>query len=138
MPTFARCYYHLVWTTKQRAPLISPEIEKIFLQITAEKSQELHCEALAVNTVIDHIHIAAAIPPSVAVAEFVRHLKGVSARRINETFPNQQDHFRWQKYYGVLTLGLKNLPMLQTYIAKQKEHHASQSTIPYLEYCGDG
>jgi putative transposase len=137
MPTFARCYYHLIWTTKNRAALITPDIEKIFVQVVAEKSPELKCQVIAVNTVFDHVHLAVSIPPTLAVAEYVRHLKGTSTRRINEIHPDQNVHFYWQKYYGVLTLGIKHLPMLQSYIANQKEHHAQHTIIPYLEQCED-
>jgi len=85
------------------------------------------------NGIEDHIHIAVALPPKLAAAEWVRNAKGLSAREVNAMFPNLPTHFKWQSSYGALTLGAKHIPMLVAYIQAQKEHHANNTTEPYLE-----
>ncbi|GAB5494057.1 MAG: IS200/IS605 family transposase [Phototrophicaceae bacterium] len=137
MGTFYVCYYHVVWATKYRMPLITPQIEKLIFYSIEKKSEQLKCPIHIMNTVADHIHIAVTIPPSKAVWEWIRDTKGITAHNINSEFPNQDEVFKWQKGYGVLTFGKKTLPYISDYIAKQKEHHASNTVEPYLEYIPD-
>lgn len=129
---FWQCYYHTIWTTKNREPLITPAIEAVIFEIIRIKSTELGCPILAINGVSDHIHVAVCIPPKIAVAEWIGQVKGVSSHEINTMFPNLSTHFRWQKHYGVLTFGVRTLEYVTEYILRQKEHHPN-NIINYLE-----
>lgn len=130
---FWKCYYHAVWTTDRRVPVINPHIEKIILDTIRRKSTELDCPILAIYTVSDHIHVAVCITPRISVAEWVRNVKGLSTHEVNDGFPVLESNFKWQKSYGILTYGEKQLPYVVGYIERQKEHHANQTTQPYLE-----
>ena len=131
--SFWRCYYHVVWATKERLPLITPEIEHVIIQAATEKSQALTCPIQAMNGAADHMHAAVCIPPHIAVADWVRNIKGISAHTINDLFPDLEIRFQWQRGYGVLTFGAKLLPTVSDYIARQKEHHQQNTIDPYLE-----
>lgn len=96
------------------------------------------CQVLAVNAVPDHIHVAVTIPPSIAIAQWMKRVKGASSYEINGLFPNTEARFRWQRGYGVLTFGAVKLQMVVDYIAHQKEHHASQQIEVYMERSDDG
>ncbi len=130
---FWRCFYHVVWTTKHRAPIISPEHEAVIFEVIRSKTAELGGEVLAVNGVADHVHVAVTIPPSLAVAVWVKRMKGGSARMVNLNMPDAGDHFSWQDGYGVLTFGAKQLDTVMGYIQRQKEHHAANTLMAYLE-----
>lgn len=132
--SFWRCYYHVVWTTKERQPLITSEIERVIIQAATEKSLSLACPIQVINGVADHMHAAVCIPPHIAVADWVRSIKGVSAHTINDLFPDLDTRFHWQRGYGVLTFGAKLLPVVSDYIARPKEHHQQHTTDPYLEW----
>ncbi|MBZ0302231.1 MAG: IS200/IS605 family transposase [Anaerolineae bacterium] len=131
--SFWRCYYHIVWATKDRQPLLSPEIERVVIQAATEKSHSLKCSIHAMNGVADHMHVAVCIPPYIAVADWVRNIKGMSAHTVNEVFPDRDIRFQWQRGYGVLTFGAKLLPVVSDYIARQKEHHQQNTIEAYLE-----
>ena len=130
---FWKCYYHVVWATYQRTPLITPALEKVILEAVERKSNALECSVLAANTLPDHIHVAVNIPPKVAVADWVRNVKGLAAHEVNIMNPHLPQAFRWQGGYGVLTFGAKNLPLVMNYVQRQKEHHASETLQDYLE-----
>ncbi|PJF38520.1 MAG: IS200/IS605 family transposase, partial [Phototrophicales bacterium] len=98
---FRAVYYHLVWATKYRQPLITPQIESRLIEIIQHKSQELKSEIFAINTVTDHIHVAVSISPSVAVSKWVQQVKGISTHNVNLEFPNNEHRFQWQPSYGV-------------------------------------
>jgi putative transposase len=44
-----RLFYHLVWATKDRAPLINAEIESSLFGIIIDKSEQLRAYIFAVN-----------------------------------------------------------------------------------------
>jgi hypothetical protein len=41
--------------------------------------------------------------------------------------------FKWQREYGVLSFGEKNLPSIVKYIHNQKQHHKGGSTLKAME-----
>lgn len=135
MPLY-RCFYHIVWATKGRAPLIDAEREKVLFGLLAQKCTALNCELLAVNGMPDHVHLALAIPPAAAVASVVKQLKGTSSREINQQFSGDKP-FRWQSGYSMFTISEKALPDVLAYITNQKQHHAADTIVAYYEQVGD-
>lgn len=134
---FWLCYYHLVWATKNREPLITEPLESVLYDAVQSKSQSLGCPVLAVNSVCDHVHVAVSIVPTLPVADWVKLIKGVSSHAVNETLPSKEQRFRWQKSYAVLTVGQRHLPMVVEYVQRQKEHHATGNVYTSLEYTGE-
>lgn len=132
-----RCFYHIVWATHNRAPLITTGIEQVILQCIRHKSTELESPLIASNTVADHVHVAVCIPPKLAAADWVRRVKGYSSKEVNAAYPDQDTRFSWQEGYGVLTFGQKHVDFVQAYVAKQKEHHRDQTVIDYMEEMED-
>jgi REP element-mobilizing transposase RayT len=65
-----RIYYHLVWATKDRLPLITEDIEAEFHHYIIGKADALGCITHAVGGVEDHIHMVVSIPPKLSVSEF--------------------------------------------------------------------
>ena len=133
---FWRTSYHLVWTTYQRQALIMPEIEARLYAYIIHKAAELGAWIYAINGTEDHLHIVASIPPKIAVADLVKHIKGASSHEMNATM-NLPYHFAWQRGYGVLTLGEQQRPQAEAYVQAQKTHHHHGSTNVWLERCPD-
>lgn len=52
-------HYHVVFSTKQRAPLITPEIEQRLYPFLDGIVRDLRCTLLAVNSTPDHVHLLA-------------------------------------------------------------------------------
>ncbi len=122
MPYY-RLFYHFVWGTKNREPIILPEFEAELHSIIAAKAIELGGIVHAVGGVEEHVHVAVTVPPKIALSRFIGEVKGNSSHAINHVvFPRH--NFYWQNEYGVLSFGEKNLPTIVDYIHRQKEHHA--------------
>ena len=86
----------------------------------------------SINGWYDHIHLVIAIPPKHAVAEVVKHLKGASSHDLNHG--GELDYqFAWQRGYGALSLGERQRPQAEEYVANQKDHHQRQTAIAWLE-----
>ena len=136
---FWRTYYHLIWATKERHPLITPEREINLYKYIFDKSDSLNCIIHAVGGVEDHIHLVSSIPPSLSIANFVKNIKGSSAHFLNKDSRLSQNtvSFSWQRGYGLLSLGSKQLEQAVNYVKNQKNHHTQETTIASLEKYND-
>jgi putative transposase len=129
---FWRLYYHLVWSTKNREPLIKEELEKRLFSYVVSKAAELDVFVYAINGYYDHLHLIVAIPPKHSVADVVKSLKGASSYYLNHEC-GLDDEFSWQRGYGALSLGERQRPQAEAYVRGQKEHHRDQTTNVWLE-----
>lgn len=124
-------FYHLVWATKQREPLLTAQIEPLVHGFIRSKVIGLGGTLFALNGMADHVHVVTAIPPAISVARFVGQLKGVSSARYNKSCPSQVLY--WQDEYGAFSFDAKRLPHFVAYVECQKEHHAENTIIAVLE-----
>ncbi len=130
--TFWRSYAHLVWATKNREPLIRPEIEARLYACLVSKAAELGCYVHAVNGISDHVHLIISIPPKHSVAWVVKNLKGGSSHFANHELPGP-GAFSWQRGYGYLSLGESQCERAVAYVENQKQHHLAGTTNSWLE-----
>ncbi len=125
-------FLHITWHTKDSFPLITPRIEHDVhskLKERCEKSKGVWLHA--VNGTENHIHIAVSIEPTVTISTFVGELKGGSAYELNKA--EHMKRIQWQRGFGVVSFGKRNLPWVIRYIANQKEHHARGTQSERLE-----
>jgi len=134
--TYWRLHYHLIWGTFEREPSLTPEREKMFYGVLYNKGKELGLKIHAGGNTQDHVHIVLSIPPKLAVADCVRHLKGASAFAINH-MDGSDGKFKWQEGYGALTVSESLLETVMQYAAKQKEHHCGNKLIAVYERAED-
>jgi len=127
-----KLFYHFVWATKRREPLILPEFEADLYAIIATKVKEMGGIVHAIGGMEEHIHLATSIPPKLAIATFIGEVKGNSSHFVNHTV-HPEFKFYWQDEYGVLSFSEKNLPAIVRYIKNQKKHHAEHNLNDALE-----
>lgn len=125
-------FYHLVWGTKYREPLITAQLEPLVHHFLREKASELGGTVLALNGIVDHVHLVVAIPPTIAVCKFVGQIKGFASNQVNKSDCDNLT-FAWQPEYGAFSCDHKSLPYHCAYVAHQKQHHAQNTLIPALE-----
>ncbi len=133
---FYQLYYHIVWATKRRAPLLRAEVEPVIYGFLRSKAIALGATVFALNGIEDHVHLIASIPPKIAVARFIGQVKGVASARYNGLDLNE-GAFYWQSEYAAFSFDRKRLPNYIAYVKRQKEHHRNQTLIPVLERVGD-
>ena len=72
----------------------------------------------------DHIHLFVSIPPAIAVADAVKVLKGVTARRLFQRFPALKKRLwsghLWSPSYYVGTAGDVSAETIRRYIERSK------------------
>jgi REP element-mobilizing transposase RayT len=130
--TFHQLYYHFVWTTRSREPLISREWRPRLLELINEETKNRGGWPIRHNAMPDHVHLLVRLPPTVLVAEFIGQLKGATSFRVNKEIA-PRFKLKWQEGYGVLSLRRDELPKVSRYIDNQEEHHRRGSLSVLLE-----
>jgi REP element-mobilizing transposase RayT len=133
--SFWRLFYHLVWATKNREPVLTCEVEPIVYDFLRVKAIGLGAAVFALNGTADHVHLVVAIPPAIAVSDFIGQVKGVASAKYNKG--RCMNPLYWQAEYGVFSFDGKRLPGIIAYVERQREHHAQNKTIPVLERTAD-
>ncbi len=130
--TYWRLHYHIIWSTLDRQPILTSNVEKVFYGVLYRKAEELGLKIHAAGNVDEHVHVVLSIPPKLSVADCVRHLKGASAYAINH-MESSNGQFKWQAGYGALTVGERSLAKVMEYAARQKEHHKERTIVDVYE-----
>ena len=127
-----KLYYHLVWSTKNREPLLVPDVESIIYTFLRQKASHLKAVVHALNGDVDHVHMVVSIPPKIAVSKFVGQVKATASTRFNKGDFSKDDFF-WQAEFGAFSFDHKRLRNFVSYVERQKQHHADHTTFRVLE-----
>jgi putative transposase len=127
---FWHTVFHIVWATKGRQPLITPEMERVLYPVLVDKCSEHGGWPLAASGMPDHVHLVVAIPPSVLISRFVGTIKGATSYVLKSEFHTD---FAWQEGYGIFTVSKKSVSDAVAYVRNQKQHHADGTTYPDYE-----
>ncbi len=129
---FTQLYLHCVWSTWDRLPLITPDVERRLYSAMIGKCRELKCLPIRVGGVEDHSHLLLRLHTTISVATLVKEVKGASSHLMtHEIRPGE--FFKWQGAYGAFTLRQTEVSVVKEYIINQKKHHAANMLQPEWE-----
>jgi REP element-mobilizing transposase RayT len=124
--SYTNLLYHIVFSTKDRQPLITDAYELRLHDYIGGTIRGLGGISLGINGTEDHVHVLAKLRPDKALSDVLRELKANASGWMHDVFPELKD-FSWQRGYGAFTVSASNVAKMQEYIARQKEHHQKQS-----------
>jgi REP element-mobilizing transposase RayT len=123
--TFSKLLYHLIFSTKSREPLITPELQEELYPYIEGIARGQDASLIEFGGVPDHVHLVIQLRPDRSVSEIVRLIKANSSKWANER-PNAQGRFAWQRGYGAFTVSISQLEVVREYVRKQEEHHRTR------------
>jgi REP element-mobilizing transposase RayT len=131
--TYTQCYFHLVFSPKNRLALIKTEwkdnLERYISVIVQNRKHKL----LAINAQPDHIHILIGYYLSDLIPDLVEDIKTSSTHWVKENRLSEFK-FEWQKGYGAFTHSKSKIDTVAKYIVNQDNHHKKRSfRDEYLE-----
>ncbi len=126
----SQLYTHLIFGTKGRLPLISPDIEKQLHSYIAGTLKNIGSPALKINSVPDHIHILFKLSKNYSLAKVVEEVKKQSSKWMKE---EGVKGFTWQIGYGAFSVSSSKIETVKKYIINQKEHHNKKSFKKEIE-----
>ena len=129
---FHQLYYHIIWGTHCREPLINRTWRPQLLEIVNAETKNRGGKPVRHNAMPDHVHLLVRLPPTVALSEFIGQVKGATSYQVNHDI-QPDPKLRWQEGYGVLTLRKGEVSQVSQYIDTQEQHHKSQRLSDLLE-----
>jgi REP element-mobilizing transposase RayT len=132
--TYTQLYIQFVFSVKGENSLIpkvnKEEVHKYFTKIIQDRQHKL----IAIHAMRDHIHIFVRLSPKQSVADFVNHIKMISAKYIRQQ-PWMKAKFRWQDGYGAFSYSRSHIDPVVKYIDNQEQHHQKQTfKAEYLNF----
>ena len=121
--TYTKLYYHIVFSTKDRRPLIQPDWEERLYSVIGGIIREHGGVLLAAGGTADHIHLLMSAKPTIALSSLLRDLKSNSSNWVHE---NLSKDFAWQVGFSAFTVSHSGVPEVKGYVANQKEHHRTR------------
>ena len=115
---------HIIFSTKQRLPLIRPELRSDLFAYMGGIVRELRSTAIIINGTADHVHMLVKVRPALAAADLARLVKTNSSRWART---RGNSNFAWQTGYGVFSVSESKVADVTRYINGQEEHHKKHS-----------
>ena len=125
--SYTNLLYHIIFSTKHRRPLITPEYEIRLYDYIGGTVRGVGGICLELNGVPDHLHLLAKLRPDYALSEVLRKLKANASGWMHDVFPTLK-HFTWQRGYAAFTVSQSNVEEVRRYISRQKQHHRKISS----------
>ena len=119
-------YSHLVFSTKNREPLISEQLEPRLFAYLGGILRDHGARLLAIGGMPDHVHAIIRDSKSVTDVQIMRDLKGGSSKWMNES-SDSPGRFAWQAGYGWFSVSPRGLEAARAYVNGQKAHHHTES-----------
>ena len=117
---------HCTFSTKDRCPVIDPDLESRLWPYLGGIARENRMKALAIGGTADRLHALLSLPGVISFAKAVQLIKGGSSKWINDTF-SRREKFEWQEGYGAFSVSSSQVPKTIAYINNQKEHHRQKT-----------
>jgi REP element-mobilizing transposase RayT len=124
--SLARVHIHLIFSTKNRRPLIEARVGNDLHRYMARVLHEAGCMAVLINSVPDHVHVLFELGRLRSVGGTVELVKKRSSKWIKTQGPAFAA-FAWQTGYGAFAVSESNLTAVRRYVAGQAEHHRRRS-----------
>jgi len=120
--SLAKILVHIIFSTKQRVPLISNTIRpKLYSYITGIL-ENWDCDLIQTGGTKDHIHLLCVLSKNHAPCKILEQVKKNSSKWI-KTLGSEFSKFQWQSGYGIFSVSQSNILLTKKYIEDQEKHH---------------
>ena len=120
--SFTKLYAHLIFSTKNRKPLLNNEIRPRVHGYLATLIRDMDSPFVVVGGTTDHVHILFDMGKMHTPIEFVEQVKRESSKFVKTLGPKYQQ-FYWQRGYGMFSVSPTHRDDVETYVRNQEEHH---------------
>jgi REP element-mobilizing transposase RayT len=122
-----RLYYHIVWTTRDRAQLVDDGLATFLCRFLRSVARQERAHILEIGMVSTHLHILIRTHPTTDIPRLLQRMKGgSSAVAGKEHHSNTNRVLKWSKGYSITTIGPRSLEGLREYLRSQPTRHPSE------------
>ncbi|HEV2176256.1 MAG TPA: IS200/IS605 family transposase [Terriglobia bacterium] len=120
--TYTNVIIHALFSTKDREPLLTPEVKTEMLDYLGGTVNKLGGQSLLVNGPADHVHMLFVQPAALSLADVMEKVKTNSSGWVKRRW-TQSSGFAWQTGYTAFSVSKSQVGRVRDYIAGQEEHH---------------
>jgi REP element-mobilizing transposase RayT len=120
--TYTNLLVHIVFSTSNRAPLLTDAIRPDVHAYLGGIMRELDAIPIAIGGTADHVHLLIRLPANLSAADCLRIVKTNSSRWVKERWPKHRK-FAWQGGYGAFSVSESRRAAVIRYIQDQEQHH---------------
>ncbi|MET3980874.1 putative transposase [Mucilaginibacter sp. UYP25] len=121
--TYSAVWVHLIWSTKNREPILTIDLRKELFQVIRSIASDYEIYIDCINGIEDHIHLLVRLRTDQSIAEVVKTIKGSSW----EHFKDQPEKYiMWQDGFAVFSVSPDSLKKVRNYIFNQVKHHQNK------------
>lgn len=124
--SYIKMWVHLVFSTKNRDPLLTKDIRYKVQEHIIQNCKEKSIYLKAINGYKDHIHCLISLGREQSIAKIAQLIKGESSFWINK-HKLTETQFIWQDDYFAVSVSESIVPKVVAYIKNQELHHADKS-----------
>ena len=129
---YIRIWIHLIWSTKNRQPLLLKNIRREVFSHIRENAREKDIQLDFINGYDEHVHLLISLNPEQTISKIVHDLKGESSHWINDT-KLTRGKFHWQEEYLAASVSHSVVDKVREYIKNQDEHHQTKTFVEEYE-----
>jgi putative transposase len=115
---------HVVFSTKNRRDLITPEIENKLYAYISGIVENNGSKLILANGTANHIHLLISLGRTTDISKLIGDIKRASSVWAKENGGPRD--FYWQEGYGAFSIGQSHVLEVMKYIWRQKLHHAKK------------
>ncbi len=119
---YIKIWVHLVWTTKNREPVLAADIRKQVFDHIRENAVDKGIHIDFINGYLEHVHCLISLGSGQNIDKILMLLKGESSFWINKAKIISKK-FEWQDDYFAVSVSQSAVNSVREYIRKQEEHH---------------
>ena len=124
--SLARIIGHIIFSTKHRDHLLSPDIHPQLYAYMAGVLKEAGSTPILIGGTEDHVHVLCGLSKNLALCQIIQQLKESSSKWLKARHPSLKG-FHWQNGYGAFSIGESGIDSAKRYIAAQEGHHRTVS-----------
>ena len=123
--SYVRIWVHLVFTTKNREPILTKELRDALISHIRSNAQAKDIFVDSIGGWSEHLHLLISLGREQHIADVAMLLKGESAHWFNRQ-KFVRGKFHWQDDYFALSVSESLVESVRSYISNQEEHHRAK------------
>lgn len=123
---YLKIWVHLVWTTKNREPILTQEIRRDIFSHIRENAENKGIYIDFINGYLEHVHCLISLGSGQNIDKILMLLKGESSFWINKNKIFRKK-FEWQDEYFAVSVSESAVNRVRDYIKDQENHHKKKS-----------
>ena len=125
--------YHIIWCPKYRKQVLKYQVKDFLEDQIKTIAESKGWKIIELEVMPDHVHLFISAPPFISPTDIVKILKGVTAKRIFEKYPNLKKlefwgSGLWSPSYYIGTAGHVSAETIRKYIDGTSNRKRNSST----------